>query len=641
MRRLWVVAVLALAVSPGASAAEPSYRHGRIRHVEEGVSIQRATETGSEEATPNLPFLPGDRVWTDGGGRVEFQFARGSVVRLDRASKLDYVAHEDDRIVLRLWSGALYVHADARDEGLEFETPAGVIASGGRAVLRLDVESGEARLSVYEGDATLEAREPVHVRAGERVYARQNEIEEGPAAFDRAEGDEFAEWDGAREEQTAYAANHPRPLPEDIAPYAGELDRYGSWYYETEVGNVWRPYVGTGWQPYSSGRWVWTVFGWTWVPAESWGWATSHYGRWGFAPALGWYWIPGATWGPAWVSWAVGGDYVGWCPLGYRDRPVLVYDHFGRGHQNGGGFAIPRGVATVASPWLYVRRGDVGARDLARRRIHLDSSAFQQVKVLDNPHARLTRNLAVTEAPPPVARAVPRSVSRRPEMSDTVPEMRADPMTTIPVARRRGRGAETGGEREPIEGTVSGTPSDRGLRYGGGAFGASDGTRPTAAATPPPAATPRSHPTDVRSGQRGVETPSDAPARHGQSGDASADHPARPRDGASDADREVLRPMFRPLGRPRGGDGSDGDHRRPVSSDGDGRGSGAAHRDGSEGRHGGAEAHPAGTSREREPAPRAQGTPPPHNESQAQPRRERESGAPAAGGGARRRHGDQ
>src|SRR5215468_2841933 len=72
MRRLWILTVAALAVTPAAFA--DTYRHGRIRHVEEGVSIQRGTDTGSEEAVANMPYLPGDRVWTDDGGRVEFQF---------------------------------------------------------------------------------------------------------------------------------------------------------------------------------------------------------------------------------------------------------------------------------------------------------------------------------------------------------------------------------------------------------------------------------------------------------------------------------------------------------------------------------------------------------------------------------------
>ena len=480
MRRLCLLTVLALTASPAVFAQ--SYRHGRVRHVEEGVSIQRATETGAEEATANLPFLPGDRVWTDSGGRAEFQFAGGSLLRLDSASKLDYVAHDDgrdERIVLRLWSGALFLHLrDRRDGPFEVETPGGVVTAGNRGVVRIDVQSGETRVSVYEGEATLDGAQPVRVRAGERLYARRGEVEEGPTQFDRSEGDEFAEWDDGRREQTAYAGSRHEALPEDVAPYADELDRHGAWYYETEVGHVWRPYVGSGWQPYSNGRWTWSVFGWTWVPYESWGWAVSHYGRWGFRPALGWYWIPGATWAPAWVSWAAGGDYVGWCPLGYRDRPVLVYDRLGRGNR---GHAVPRGGTSVAeTPWTYVRRGDVFARDLARRRVQLDGSSVQQVRVLESAQARLTRDLVVTEAPPAaVARAVPRGVSSRPQMSDTVPEMRGDPMTSIPVVRRRGRPVDG---REDPRGSRS---PDRSRARRAGPCSASAG-RPAAATPRPP-----------------------------------------------------------------------------------------------------------------------------------------------------------
>ena len=118
MRHLGVLTVFALTASPAVFAQ--SYQHGRVRYVEEGVSIQRATETGSEEATVNLPFLPGDRVWTDAGGRAEFQFAGGSLLRLDSASKLDYLNHDDgrdERIVLRLWSGAFFLHLRDRRDG--------------------------------------------------------------------------------------------------------------------------------------------------------------------------------------------------------------------------------------------------------------------------------------------------------------------------------------------------------------------------------------------------------------------------------------------------------------------------------------------------------------------------------------------
>jgi hypothetical protein len=640
MRRLsLLLTVLALLATP--AAYSQSYEHGRVRHVEDGVSIQRATETGSEEATANLPFLPGDRVWTDANGRAEFQFAGGSLLRVDRGSKLDYVAHEDgrdERIVLRLWSGGLYLHLrDRRDGPFEVETPGGIVAAGSRAVLRIDVEAGETRVSVYEGEASLEGGQGVRVRAGERVYAERGEVVEGPVGFDRAESDDFADWDGARQEQTAYAANAPASLPEDIVPYAGELDRHGAWYYETEVGHVWRPYVAAGWQPYSQGRWTWSVFGWTWVPYESWGWAVSHYGRWGFTPALGWYWIPGATWSPAWVSWAAGGDYVGWCPLGYRDRPVLVYDRLGRGTR---GYAVPRGATSVAhTPWIYLRRGDVGARDLSRRRVRLDGAAVQQVRVLETAQARLTRDLSVTEAPPSaIARAVPRGSSSRPVLGDGAAEVRPDPMTTVPVARRRGSLAE--GRDEPAA-RDSGASGDV---LGGVASRFGSGRSESSMATP--AGTPRGHSADVGSGQRRGEVEARTPERA-----------VRQRDQDSQADREVLRQMFGSLGRPRGeaapprddGQASDGGWARrrgdePRRSGGEGR-----HGDG-EVRRGGVEARPmGGTPRQaspREASPREasprQGAPRAEPQPQrAEPRREAPPPRPSAAERHPRRRSDQ
>ncbi|HZM50015.1 MAG TPA: DUF6600 domain-containing protein [Vicinamibacteria bacterium] len=661
MRRLGLLTVFALTVSPAVFAQ--SYRDGRVRHVEEGVSIQRATETGSEEATVNLPFLPGDRVWTDGGGRAEFQFAGGSLLRLDSASKLDYVAHDegrDDRVVLRLWSGALILHVrDRRDGPFEIETPGGVISTGTRGVLRIDVQSGETRVSVYEGEASLEGAQPVRVRAGERVYARSGEVEEGPTQFDRTEGDEFAEWDDGREQQTAYAANRQEALPEDVAPYADELDRHGTWYYETEVGHVWRPYVAAGWQPYSNGRWTWSVFGWTWVPYEPWGWAPSHYGRWGFTNALGWYWIPGSTWAPAWVSWAVGGDYVGWCPLGYRDRPVLAYDRLGfaRGH------AAPRGTTVAETPWIYLRRGDVGARDLTRRRVQLDSTAVQQVRVVDMAQARLTRDFTVadaTAAAATLARAVPRNASSRPQTSDT--EMRSDLLTTIPAARRRGRPADGRDDLPAESGGVTSAPAGAIQRFG--AISRGDAAASTPLVPVPAARAP--HPTDVRSGQRRVEEPADAGAisRRGRSAEVEARAPDRPmrereavvreREGNSDAEREVLRPMFRGLGRQRSEGGReaappprDGGtqaeeggwaRRRGDGGERGGGGEAAGRRGGDAGQgQRGVEAHPAGAARQREAAPR-QSNPPARSEPQAQPRPEAPPTPPAA---AARRRRDQ
>lgn len=529
-RRLTVMAVLLGSAAAVASAGD-SYRHGRILSVEPGVTLQRATEPGAEEALANLPFLPGDRVWTDRGGRGEFQFADGTVLRLDNGSKLDYVAHDDsggDRVVLRLWSGALYLHnRDGRgypDFGIE--TPAGVVEARVRGVYRVDAVGGETRLSVYEGEAALEAEREVRVQAGERVYARQGEPTDDPRGFDRAALDDFDRWDADREDRQAYAVNRRGYLPEAVLPYAGELEAYGAWYYQSEVGHVWRPYVASGWRPYFDGRWAWTAFGWTWVPNETWGWAPFHYGRWGYTPMLGWYWIPGNTWGPAWVSWAFGGDYVGWCPLGHRDRRVT----FG-GRRAERGHAVPRGAASAGGePWAYVRRADFGAADLTRRIQHA-VPAGQEVHAAPHAQARPGRDLVTVHGGAGTV-AVPRNVKTRFGPGDTTPELRTDPATTIPfpAARRRHRDAEDEAAPAPREAGPTAMPRARPVHP------MRNTAAPEPVVVPAPAsdARTRAHPTDSR------------PARGG-----------RPADG----EHEVLRRVFGPLSQPRPAGGGD----RPVA----------------------------------------------------------------------------
>ena len=290
--------------SAATAVAQEDYRHGRIRDVEATVTLQREAEPGAEEAFPNSPFLPGDRVWTDARGRAEFQFPDGAVLRLDSRGKLDYVTHEEargERVVLKLWSGGLYLRTpgDRRGAAVLVETPAGVVETHERGTYRIDVDSGETRLSVYEGEAVLDGGgRRVDVDTAERAYVRRGEDPERPRSFDRREDDEFAAWDRARQGRETFVDGGRRYLPEELDAYSGELESNGAWRYETSIGYVWQPYVEVGWSPYTRGRWSWTSYGWTWVPSERWGWAPFHYGRWGQSAAFGWYWIPGRTWSP-------------------------------------------------------------------------------------------------------------------------------------------------------------------------------------------------------------------------------------------------------------------------------------------------------------------------------------------------------
>jgi hypothetical protein len=436
MKQFLIASAVVAATLP---ALGQDYSYGRIRHVEGGATLQRASEPAAEEAFRNLPFLPGDRIWTDESGRAEFQFDGGSIVRLDARSKLDYMANEGEReggrVVLRIWSGSLVLRSSEGRQApdFEFETPAGVVATHGRASLRVDVGNGETRLSVYQGAASLDdGRRRVAVEAGEQTFARRGEEPERPRRLDRVADDEFARWDEDRERQIDWASAQAeeRYLPEEVSPYAADLRNNGSWHADVDLGYVWQPRVGPGWQPYTFGRWAWSPYGWTWVPNETWGWAPAHYGRWGHSLSLGWYWIPGRRWSPAWVSWSHGNDYIGWAPLGRGDRAVVL------------GHAVGRGAGR--SSWNYTRRGDFSARDLPRRRVEIGDTERQGLRVVERGY--VDRSGRVVEGD----HAQPKNVQVRPTPGDTIPELRADPMTTIPfpVARRRYPSEDERRERE-------------------------------------------------------------------------------------------------------------------------------------------------------------------------------------------------
>ena len=121
-----------------------------------------------------------------------------------------------------------------------------------------------------------------------------------------------------------------------------ELEPYGQWIDDPELGYVWAPDVDQSFKPYATnGHWVETEYGNTWVSDYDWGWAAFHYGRWRFDNNYGWEWIPGTEWAPAWVNWRTGGDYYGWAPLG----PGIDID-----------VAIGSGYYAPDNYWVFVPR---------------------------------------------------------------------------------------------------------------------------------------------------------------------------------------------------------------------------------------------------------------------------------------------
>ncbi|RPI14111.1 MAG: hypothetical protein EHM58_17135 [Ignavibacteriae bacterium] len=80
---------------------------------------------------------------------------------------------------------------------------------------------------------------------------------------------------------------------------------------------IWKPAINkdADWHPFTNGKWVYTNQGWLWASDYKWGWAAYHYGRWWNSKNYGWVWLPGYVWAPAWVSWRISDEHIGWVPL--------------------------------------------------------------------------------------------------------------------------------------------------------------------------------------------------------------------------------------------------------------------------------------------------------------------------------------
>lgn len=535
-------AVVLTGLVPGAviaSAQDARFRDGRFLETLGGVTLQRADEASADEAVRNMPFLPGDRVWTDASGRAEIVFAGGEILWIAERSKVDSLGRggreQDERLGLRAFAGSFAARVREGGDGFEFRAPGGTVTTTGGAAFRVDVRAGETTLSVTEGAVLAEfAATRLSVRAGERVRYQDGAVD-GPYRFARGDADAFDRWcEGRYSELTRLARSREEaPLTGELDEYAGELDGYGDWVYQEPVGYVYVPRVAWDWAPYTNGRWVYTLYGWTWVASEPWGFVTTHYGRWGYSANLGWHWMPRAGFAGAWVSWAFPtGRYastVGWCPLGFDDRP-LGFSPYGSG-----GRAVPRGSVQRASAparsWNFAERSDLG-RTRDPRRIDVPADEAQRAVVWNagvSPDREFRQSVAAAarhvarEAGARSARERDsadggRRIYVRPSAGDSTPELRSDPATTIPTPEsRRGKTIGQDGFKEEQDRRARTRPG------GGFVLFDSDGAPPAPSDSPRP-----------RGGDRGGSA---APARPSAS-------PAGTDESATERERSARDPLL-------------------------------------------------------------------------------------------------
>ena len=389
--------VLIAVIPAGASSQGYVYDNGYFYYVDGTVTLQRASSPETELGEPNVPVLPGDRIWTAAGAFTEIRLADAAKLRLGESTKIDVVTLGSQPSI-SLWNGSVIVRTEANQPSVRVDTPAGSFYAQSNGTYRIDLhDASTMTVSATTGVAELASDGgSVLVRAGQRSVLTAGSAPSEPFAFDTASWDPFDTWSHERDGRTSHARSVPlAELPTEVHHYVDDLDEHGSWRQNSEYGSVWYPTVAAGWAPYRHGRWGYTSYGHTWVSYEPWGWAPYHYGRWGY-DRYGWHWIPGRYWGPAWVSFAVGPTWVGWSPLGYYGGSVFAYNHvyydynYYRHERNRyyRGRAVPRHVYEHGAGWNYSRKDQFRSRKARLRASDVRGSAgrarvYDDGRVLD------------------------------------------------------------------------------------------------------------------------------------------------------------------------------------------------------------------------------------------------------------------
>jgi hypothetical protein len=343
----------------------------RVKHSEGETFVKRSYDEGYEEASPNLPVFEKDIVGTT-DGRVELYLGSLNYLRLDNDTEVEFdkvPALRKTDMALRLNKGGIYLDVTNLDheKDIELQTPDCGLFLLEPGKYRIDVnEDGNTEVLIEEGKAEVTGEDYSRVLgADQKIVMSEGRVTERPDYAQASDSDNFENWNEGRNEDLGnarYTSSHY--LDDGYEDCEYELSRQGRWRYSTSYNTyMWIPYhVDGGWSPYYNGQWIWhPIYGYVWHSYDSWGWYTHHYGRWHWSYYDGWCWLPGYRWSPAWVSWYGHDNYHGWCPIDYRNRPIIVVNKSWLKN-----YDIRRGMPTHSSSLIVVKKSQLSAAHISK-----------------------------------------------------------------------------------------------------------------------------------------------------------------------------------------------------------------------------------------------------------------------------------
>lgn len=330
MLMMFIVALVIAGGNLSGSNPEEGSIYGHISYIEGNPKVIRADET-QEDAVVNLPVAPGDLLLTNDNSRCELQFDNGTVMRLDKQSRLKVTTVLAKSLTskwkittLELQEGKLYsINQSYNRERFQVITPNAAINLINNSMATIMLKSGETHLACDRGKFEVMYGGEVNNLQADTVRKGEGFIVTVDNKFVRNEKRDidFLAWN-------QYINNNFKELHYGINKVPKKIYRYskglvywaekwsslvGEWVYDDLFGYVWKPldprYAHPG-RLFLNATYT-KINGQTFlVPNEPWGWVPSHMGTWVWMK-WGWTWIPGNTFTPAWEVWE-GYDDIGY-----------------------------------------------------------------------------------------------------------------------------------------------------------------------------------------------------------------------------------------------------------------------------------------------------------------------------------------
>lgn len=311
---LSIVVVLVMLFSIRASAVTDSiYAH--ISYIDGEAFVIRSAEDKPVNALVNLPLLSGDTIFTGDKGRCEIQFGNGTLIRLDKKTRLKVgtvlskgLTGEKKITTLKLDSGHIFSMSQVY-KGEIFQ-----VVTETAAVKMINRSTNSIRVNETEGTHVYVNRGEVGVLYGnlekspKKIFVKSGKgFWITPAAGTKQDNSkankEFYLWNEMVNKNFKELHYGISKVPEviyrrspGIVHFAERFStKYGTWVYNDIFGYVWQPAVEIFKErrPFFDANFVKINDELVLVPNRPWGWAPAHLGTWFFSKTDGWVWIPG------------------------------------------------------------------------------------------------------------------------------------------------------------------------------------------------------------------------------------------------------------------------------------------------------------------------------------------------------------